>query len=69
MCPALDEAEKRGISIGEKRGISIGEKKAAVLINYLWKNGRGEDAERAENDRDFFNKLSEELLPILEPAK
>ena len=57
MCKVLDEVQERG------------EKKAAVLINYLWENGRGEEAKRAVNDRNFMDKLKEELLPILEPAK
>ena len=61
MCKVLDEVESRG----EKRG----EQNAANLMNYLWRNGRGEDAERAAKDKDFFNKLLSELLPVLTPAK
>ncbi len=61
MCKVLDEVESRG----EKRG----EQNAANLMNYLWRNGRGEDAERAAKDNDYFNKLLSELLPVLTPTK
>lgn len=57
MCKVLDEVESRG------------EQNAANLMNYLWRNGRGEEAERAAKDKDFFNKLLSEMLPILSPAK
>ena len=42
-----------------------GEKKAANLINYLWENGRGDDAKKAANNKDFFDKLLSELASEL----
>ena len=57
MCKAVDE-------LSSKR-----EQNAANLINYLWRNGRGEEAERAAKDKDLFNKLLTELMPVLTPAK
>ena len=41
---------------------------ATVVINYLWENGRSEDAERATHDPDFRKKLIKELKPLLIPA-
>ena len=46
-----------------------GEQNAANLINYLWENGRGEDAKKAAKDKDFFNKLLKEIMPVLTPVK
>ena len=57
----LQIGEERGIQIGEKKGKKIGEKNATKLINYLWLNGRGEDAQRAEQDKDFFDRLLAEF--------
>lgn len=42
---------------------------ATKVINYLWKNGRGEEAERAECEPDFLDQLLAELMPVLTPAK
>ncbi len=53
----LDEREQRGELKGEQRG----ELNATKLINFLWKNGRGEEAERAENDKDFLAQLMTEF--------
>jgi len=36
-------------------------------MNYLWKNGRGADAKRAEKDRGFLQKLLDEFKSM-EPA-
>ena len=73
MCKVLDEVENRGILIGEKRGEERGEKRgrknATALINYLWENGRGEDAKKAAVDNNFFDKLMEELMPVLTLAR
>ena len=41
----------------------------AKLFNYLWKNGRGEEAERAEREPDFLDKLLKEIIPVLTPVK
>ena len=57
MCKVLDEVQAKG------------EQNAANLINYLWRNGRGEEAERAAKDKDLFNKLLTELMPVLTLAK
>ena len=45
------------------------EQNTAKLFNYLWKNGRGEEAERAEREPDFLDKLLKEIMPVLTPAK
>ena len=45
------------------------EQNATKVINYLWKNGRGEEAERAEREPDFLDKLLKEIMPVLTPAK
>ena len=69
MCEVLDKVERRGEKRGEERGEKRGKQNAASLMNYLWRNGRGEEAERAANDRDFFDKLLTELTPVLTLAK
>ena len=61
MCKVLDEVQARGIQQGEQN--------ATKVINYLWKNGRGEEAERAEREPDFLDKLLKEIMPVLTPAK
>ena len=57
MCEVLDRVENRG------------EQNAAKLFNYLWKNGRSDDAERAEREPDFLDQLMKELMPIISPTK
>ena len=44
-----------------EQGIEQGNEEATQLINFLWKNGRGADAEKAENDKDFRKKLLEQF--------
>ena len=61
MCEALEKRYTKERNVAEQN--------AANLINYLWRNGRGEEAERAAKDKDFFNKLLSELMPVLTPAK
>ena len=65
MCQALRELMKDDFDRTEQRG----EQNAANLINYLWENGRGEDAKKAAKDKDFFNKLLKEIMPVLTPVK
>ena len=50
---ALDEREARG----EVRCAQ----KAVRLLNYLWHNGRGADAERAEADPAYLKQLINEF--------
>ena len=57
MCKVLDEVQAKG------------EQNATNLINYLWENGRSEDAKKAAKDKNFFNQLLTELMPVLTPAK
>ena len=45
----------------KKAGEKIGEKNAADLINFLWLNGRGEDAQRASNDSAYLKLLMKEF--------
>ena len=49
MCAVLDEVESRGIAKGQQD--------TANLYNYLWTNGRGEEAQRASQDNALFNQL------------
>ena len=51
--------------IGRKEG----EQNAARLFNYLWENGRSEEAKRAADDRAFLDKLLKEIMPVLDPTK
>lgn len=46
-----------------------GRKEAAELANYLWSNGRGDDALRAAEDSVFFDKLLAELRGGMMVAK
>ena len=39
-----------------------GGKNAMALTNWLWRNGRGEDAEKAADDVNVFNRLLQSLL-------
>ena len=39
------------------------------MMNYLWSNGRGEEAKRASEDRNLLNKLLEEFRKGLMVAK
>lgn len=61
MCEALERRYKKERNVGEQD--------ATKVINYLWKNGRGEEAERAEREPDFLDKLLKEIMPVLTPAK
>ena len=63
------EGRKNGLKEGRKEGRKEGEQNATILINYLWENGRGEDARKAANDNEFFNKLLAELMPALSTEK
>ena len=48
----------KGVGIGRTEGIGIG----AKLMNFLWSNGRGEEAQRAANDETFLNQLIDEFM-------
>ena len=57
-----------GAALAEKKlneGRREGRQEASLLMSYLWKNGRGEEAERAAEDKDFFDQLLAELRPVL----
>ena len=41
----------------KEEGREEGQKESADLINYLWSNGRGEEALKASKDDKYFNKL------------
>ena len=47
----------------------IGEQKAMRLTSYLIQNGRIDDVIRAAEDKDFFDKLLAELMPVLTPVR
>lgn len=46
---------------GIEQGIEQGNEEATQLINFLWKNGRGADAEKAETDKSYLKKLLEQF--------
>ena len=52
---------QQGIQQGMQQGTDQGLGDATKLMNYLWKHGRGEDAEKAEKDRNFLKKLLDEF--------
>ena len=52
----------RGLE-NQKKGRREGEYNATQLMNYLWTNGRGEEAQRASTDQDLFDKLLAEFKP------
>ena len=47
----------KALADGEKRG----EKRGADLMNFLWSNGRGEDALKASSDENYLEQLLEEF--------
>ena len=57
------------IGSAERRGIQIGEVNATKLMNYLWMNGRGDEAQKAEKDKDFFDRLFAEFNEAMEQAR
>jgi len=69
MCATLMEIMKddidRKVQDGVRQGMQLGTDQglgdATKLMNYLWKHGRGEDAEKAEKDRNFLKKLLDEF--------
>ena len=70
MCEVLDRVENKGKEEGKKEGKKEGRKEATDLINFLWSNGRGDDAQKASNDESFFNKLLSDFnAGKLTPAK
>ena len=44
-----------------EQGQEQGREETTKLINFLWKNGRGADAERAETDKSFLHELMEKF--------
>ena len=51
----------KALADGEKEGRKEGRKEAGELLNFLWSNGRGEDAIRASNDENYLDQLLEEF--------
>ena len=49
MCEVLDRIENRGVNKGRKEAVD--------LMNFLWSNGRGEEAMKASKDDKFLNTL------------
>ena len=64
MCAVLDEIENRGIQKGMHKGMQRGMQEATALINYLWENGRGEDAKKAAADPAYYMVLEREYEDI-----
>ena len=64
MCTVLDKIENKGRQEGRLEGRLEGKQEGyqetGSLFNFLWKNGRGEEAEKAMMDKNLYNKLVEE---------
>ncbi len=63
MCAALMEIMKDDID----KKVQQSTDDTTRLMNYLWRNGRGEEAEKAEKDRGFLQKLLAEFKSM-DPA-
>jgi len=63
----IDKQVQQGIQQGMKQGTDQGLGDTTKLMNYLWENGRGADAEKAEKDKSFLQKLLDEFKSM-EPA-
>ena len=50
---AREEGIEQGIVQGEKKG----QRSTAGLMNFLWSNGRSDDAIRAGKDEDYLDQL------------
>ena len=61
MQQGIQQGMQQGIQQGMQQGTDQGLGDATKLMNYLWKHGRGEDAEKAEKDRNFLKKLLDEF--------
>ena len=55
------EGRQEGRQEGRKEGRADGLTSGTQLTNYLWQHGRGDDAIKAEHDKDYLNKLFVEL--------
>ena len=53
--------EAEAMELFREDGLREGRVDATRLMNYLWRNGRGDDAIKAESDIGFLNKLIEEF--------
>ena len=53
MSKAFERSMEDAVQAGEKKGL----KNAAALMNFLWSNGRSDDAIKAGNDEDYLNQL------------
>ena len=64
MCTVLDVVENRGrvagLEEGMEKGRREGKEEGGSLINYLWLNGRGGEAQLALKDQDLYDRLLEE---------
>ena len=57
MCDVLDRVENRGRAEGRAEG----QMDATKLMNYLWINGRGDEAIKASENESILNKLLAEF--------
>ena len=61
----IKEGRKEGIKEGKKKGIKEGKKEGhkemAELMNYLWSNGRGDEAQKVSDDEKLLDKLLAEF--------
>ena len=53
--------ERKSRQEGEKKGRKEGRKETGELLNFLWRNGRGEDALRASSDETYLEQLLAEF--------
>ena len=61
MCNLGYAVENKGKQEGRKEGIQEGRKETGDLLNFLWSNGRGEEAKKAVSDQALFDKLFAEF--------
>ena len=63
------EVRREGKEEGRAEGRAEGQMNATKLMNYLWSNGRGDDAIKAGQDEGFLAKLLAEFQGGMMVAK
>lgn len=56
--------EEKVMEKEREEGRQEGVKNAASLTNWLWMNGRGEDAQKAATDSALFSRLWAEYMAV-----
>ena len=60
MKKGMEKGLEKGLERGMKKGRREGKEEGGSLINYLWLNGRGGEAQLALKDQDLYDRLLEE---------